>query len=276
MAGESLQGNISQAEIESLLDRFNQKCVEFGYYCDQYAREEVSIADITRYRTEATAEAEEFFGNHSLDMTMEQLQRYAVTQNSIEAMTSNLFRAEIDRNKNVICQALRNGEYFLVRITFNAVESNIYMMYSRDRITTDKERALKTAAEEQQLCQSLTKVLKAMEVALQADPPESIDYAKVEKAFEIYVGYFRTLADNLYKQASDDRVMYLLEQHANHLHEHNYFGNFVRALDHLSRCINLLKPVVRMEHVQRLDRIYERASSPWSDISDIQAQPTSL
>lgn len=241
---EGLPGsqNIDPALIEGFLNEFNQKCVEFGYYCDQYMRQEIGIDDITRHLSTATAEAESSFFEYSLNMNMEQLQRYGVIQKTLDNMTVQLFDTEIKRSRKTILAAIANGEYFIVRITYNAIQSSIYMMFSKNKIKTDQEQALKALEQEQEATNTLIKVLKAIESTLQADTFEDVNFEKIQKALDIYVNYFKGSKAQT-KPACDERVFKIFDAHAAFLKAHNFGNDAMTSGMHLSLCSDSLQPL---------------------------------
>lgn len=241
---EGLPGsqNIDPSLIEEFLNEFNQKCVEFGYYCDQYMRQEIGIDDITRHLSTATAEAEASFVQYSFNMNMEQLQRYGVIQKTLDNMTVQLFDTEIQRNRKTIDSALKNGEYFIVRITYNAIQSSIYMKFSKNKIKTDQEQALKSLEQEQEATNTMIKVLKAIEATIRVDTYEDVNFEKIQKALDIYVNYFKG-SQILTKPACDERVFILFDEHAEFLKSHNFGNDALAAGRHLSLCSDSLQPL---------------------------------
>lgn len=241
---EGLPGsqNIDPSLIEEFLNEFNQKCVEFGYYCDQYMRQEIGIDDITRHLSTATAEAESSFVEYSFNMNMEQLQRYGVIQKTLDNMTVQLFDTEIQRNRKTILSALKNGEYFIVRITYNAIQSSIYMMFSKNKIKTDQERALKELEQEQEATNTMIKVLKAIESTLRVDTFEEVSFEKIQKALDIYVNYFKGSKVQT-KPACDERIFRLFDDHAEFLKSHHFGNDAMTAGMHLSLCSDSLQPL---------------------------------
>lgn len=244
---EGLPGNqqpLDPAKVELFLDSFNQKCVEFGYYCDQYMREEIGIGDITRHLSEATAEAEVFFGENSFAMSLEQLQRYGVIQKTLDNMTSQLFETEIKRNKKTVLEALKNGEYFIVKLTYNSIKSSVYMMYSKAKIKTEQESAISALEQEQEATQSMIKVLKAIESTVKVDTVEQVDYQKIQKALEIYINYFKN-ATVVTKLACDERVFRLFDEHVAFLIENDYGGDQGVFVAHVALCSDTLQQIAK-------------------------------
>ncbi|MGV3524749.1 MAG: hypothetical protein ACO1RX_11005 [Candidatus Sericytochromatia bacterium] len=233
------------AEIEKFLDEFNQHCVEFGYYCDQYMREELGIGDITRHLSEATADAEMFFGENSFSMTMEQLQRYGMIQKTLDNMTVQLFETEIKRNRKIVLEAIKNGEYFIVGLTFNSIKSSIYMMYSKQKIKTEQEQKLAELEQDQEATQSMIKVLKAIESTVKVNQFAQLDYQKIQKALEIYVNYFRNAHHVAAKSACDERVFRLFNEHVEFLRSQGFGGDMATAAVHFSICCDTLRPLAQ-------------------------------
>lgn len=247
---EGLPGNqnpADAAEIDKFLVEFNQKCVEFGYFCDQYMREEIGIGDITRHLSEATADAEMFFADHSLGMSLEQLQRYGVIQKTLDNMTSQLFETEIKRNRKIILEALKNGEYFIVGLTYNSIKSSIYMMYSKQKIKTEQDQKLGELEREQEATQVMIKVLKAIEAVIKLDDISQLDYHKIQKALEIYVNYFKNAEQMYTKPACDDRVFKLFDEHVEFLRNMGFAGDSSTASVHFSICCDTLQPLAHTD-----------------------------
>ena len=244
---EGLPGSqqpLDPVDVEKFLDEFNQKCVGFGYYCDQYMREEIGIGDITRHLSEATADAEVFFGENSFSMSMEQLQRYGVIQKTLDNMTSQLFETEIKRNKTVVPEALKNGEYFIVNLTYNSIKSSLYMVYSKSKIKTDQNQAVTSLEQEQEATQSMIKVLKAIESTIKIDSVAQINYPKIQKALDIYVNYFSTTTVST-KPACDERVFRIFDEHVTFLIEHDYGGNQGSFIAHIAICCDILRKIAQ-------------------------------
>lgn len=243
---EGLPGNqnpADAADIDKFLVDFNQKCVEFGFFCDQYMREEIGIGDITRHLSEATAEAEVFFGEKSHLMNMEQLQRYGVIQKTLDNMTTQLFETEIKRNRKVISEALRNGEYFIIGLTFNSIKSSIYMLYSKQKIKTEQEQKLGELERELEATQVMIKVLKAIEAVIKIEDIAQMDYHKIQKALEIYVNYFKNAEQVQTKQWCDERVFKLFDEHVEFLRSMGFAGDNSTASVHFSICCDTLQPL---------------------------------
>ena len=145
MTGDFSPDSLNPDYIEDFLESFSHKCVEFGYYCDQYMREEINLGEITRKLSEATGEGEGFFGANHAMMTPQQFHRFEVMQRSLDQMTTQLIETEIKRNKQIIQEALSKGEYFIVNITFNSIHSSIYMAYNNPNDQLKMERDAKLA-----------------------------------------------------------------------------------------------------------------------------------
>ena len=251
---EGLPGSqqpVDPSIIENFLEDFNQKCVEFGYYCDQYMRQEIGIDDITRQLATATAEAESSFMQHSINMNMDQLQRYGVIQKTLDNMTVQLFETEIQRSEETIRAALKNGEYFIVRITYNAIQSSIYMKFSKNKIKTDQEQALKNLEQEQEATNTMIKVLKAIESAVRVDTYEDLNFEKIQKALDIFVNYFKnsTVAT---KAACDNRLFVIVDEHTEFLKAHNFGGDAMTVGMHLSLCSDTLQPLANTPQQEAL------------------------
>lgn len=257
---------ISQPEdvVEDFLASFGQKCVGFGYYCDQYMREEINLGEITRRMSEATAEGESFFEIHHAMMSPQQVNRYHVMQQTLDSMTTDLIETEIKRNRQVISEALSKGEYFIVNITFNSIQSSIYMVYSTPGQSQQGERDRKLAAlqQEQELAQALMKVLKVIDQKVRPEHFDEQAYHKVIKAFQIYVEYFKRIEPSPIKSAADERVVLQFTELADYLESKDYFGNRQLAYDKLSLCYTALKDHVSAERLWKLDKVRERLRPP--------------
>jgi hypothetical protein len=255
---EGLPGNhqpANAAEVDRFLEDFNQKCVEFGYYCDQYMREEINIGDITRHLSEATADAEMYFAENSFNMNLDQLQRYGVIQKTLDNMTVQLFETEIKRNKTVINEALKNGEYFIVGLTYNSVKSSVYMMYSKQKIKTEQNQKLSELEQEQEATQSMIKVLKAVESTVHVDTLAQVDYQRVQKALEIYVNYFKNAAHVATKAACDERLIRLFGKHVEFMKNNDFGGDKATAAMHFALCCDTLQALAQTEdQKQRLNQ----------------------
>ena len=82
-------------------------------------------------------------------MSIEQLQQYGMIQQQLEQMTFSMFQTEVTRNRDVIYQAIRNGEYFIANLSFKTVSSNLHMMYMKQKIKTDQNKAQQELEDEQ-------------------------------------------------------------------------------------------------------------------------------
>lgn len=242
---------VDPAVIDQFLSDFSQRCVEFGYYCDQYMRGEIGISDITRHLSEATADAEMLFGEYSFSMTIEQLQRYGVIQNSLDSMTYKLFETEIERNKKVILEALKNGEYFIIGLTYNTIKSSIYMMHSKKKIKTEQEAMLAELEREQEATQAMIKVLKAIEAVIKVEHIHQVDYAKIQKALEIYINYFRNAEQVPTKSAADERVFNLFGEHVEFLVQHDFAGDKTSAALHIAKCTGILQVLAHTDEQRK-------------------------
>lgn len=253
-----------QNVVEDFLLEFSKKCVEFGYYCDQYMREEINLGEITRRMSEATAEGESFFMTHHAMMTPEQVYRYQVMQKTLDEMTTNLIETEIKRNKQIIREALRKGEYFIVNITYNSIHSSIYMVYSSPGENQRSERDSKLASlqQEQELTQALMKVLKVIEQKIQPEIFDEFEYRKLYKAFQIYVEYFKRVERTPIKQACDERVSLLYCQLADYIEEHDYFGDRHEAFKQMHLYAETLREALPSECNEQLDVVQRRLEPP--------------
>lgn len=250
--------------IEVFLEDFSRKCVEFGYYCDQYMREEINLGEITRKLSEATAEGESFFSSYHAMMTPQQFHRFEVMQRSLDQMTTQLIETEIKRNRKIIEEALRKGEYFIVNITFNSIHSSIYMAYSHPNpaMREERDRQLALLQQEQELVQALMKVLKAIESRNQPQDYNEIERHKLQKAYQIYAEYFKKVENSPIKKACDARVIRLLEEHVEYLEKNKYFGNREIALEDVSICAYHLKQIANETEKQQLEALRDRVRPP--------------
>jgi len=250
--------------VADFLASFGQKCVEFGYYCDQYMREEINLGEITRRMSEATAEGESFFEIHHAMMSPEQVYRYQVMQQTLDSMTTDLIETEIKRNRAVISEALSKGEYFIVNITFNSIHSSIYMVYSTpgDSRKTERDQKLATLQQEQELAQALMKVLKVIDQKIRPEHFEELAYRKVLKAFQIYVEYFKHIEQSPIKMAADERVVIQFTEMAEYLEANQYFGDRDLAYAQICLCHDTLKNNLSAERVWKLDKLRERLRPP--------------
>lgn len=250
-----LNDNANTPDVSQFLTDFQEKADIFKGYCDQYMREEITIDAITRHLSEATAEAEMYFAEHSFNMSIEQLQQYGMIQQQLENMTFSMFQTEVARNKDVIHSAIKNGEYFIVNLSFKTVASTLHMMYVKQKIKTEQNKAMAELEEERSLAQGMIKVLKAIEANIKPDLVSESEYAKVQKAFTIYVRYFRDVEDQPVKSASNDRVISLLEEHLKHIQELHYGGDPESANNHIHACYAVLQEIADTEQLLRLQEI---------------------
>lgn len=253
-----------QNVVEDFLLQFSKKCVEFGYYCDQYMREEINLGEITRRMSEATAEGESFFAIHHAMMTPEQVYRYQVMQRTLDEMTTNLIETEIKRNKQIIQEALKKGEYFIVNITYNSIHSSIYMVYSSpgDNQRGERDRKLADLQQEQELTQALMKVLKVIEQKVRPEIFDEFEYRKLQKAFQIYVEYFKRVERTPVKQACDDRVVILYEELGEYLRVKNWYGDRNEAYKQMHYYAETLRECLSPDQCRQLQGIEELVRPP--------------
>jgi len=254
--------SVEPAVVDKFLAEFSQKCVEFGYYCDQYMRNEINIGDITRHLSEATADAEMLFAEYSFSMGMEQLQRYGVIQNSLDTMTFKLFETEVERNRSVILEALKHGEYFIIGLTYNSIKSSVYMMNSKKKIKTDQEQQLAQLEREQEATQGMVKVLKAIESVIKVESVAQLDFAKIQRALEIYVNYFRNAEQVYTKPASDERVFVLFGEHVEFLKAHDFAGDKGTAALHIALCCDVLNMLAHTDDQRRRTQAWRQVVQP--------------
>lgn len=253
-----------QDVVEEFLASFGGKCVEFGYYCDQYMREEINLGEITRRLSEATGEGESFFATHHAMMTPEQVYRYQVMQRTLDEMTTTLIEAEIKRNKHVIGEALRKGEYFIVNITYNSIHSSIYMAYSSSGAAQRSERDQKLALlqQEQELTQALMKVLKVIEQKIHPPVAEETEFRKLYKAFQIYVEYFKRVERSPVKDACDERVVVLYADLADYLRGQAWFGDRYRIYEQMNLYAETLREGLYPECMPQIEAVREAVRPP--------------
>ncbi|HEY9840576.1 MAG TPA: hypothetical protein V6D23_08990, partial [Candidatus Obscuribacterales bacterium] len=139
---------MTPSELNSFLDDFAQKTLDFAQACEKYQRGEINISKINAILGEANADVERFFSKRHL-MDLGHLERYGLLQQQLDAMTVQLFEAEIEKNRHAIFEAIRNGHYFIVNITYNSIKSSIYMMYSK--LKDKSEQEIRLAETQQQL-----------------------------------------------------------------------------------------------------------------------------
>lgn len=253
--------DVAAIDIPEKLEDFARKTELYRQACEQYQRGEADMGDITRHLSEASADAESFFAEQSHRMDLEQLQRYAMLQNQLDSLTVQVFETEIAHNQKVIEEALRHGDYFIVNLTYNAIRSSIYMIYSKQKIKTQQEQRLAQAQQELEIAQTFIKVLKAVESVLR---PESgqFEWPKIQKAIAIYTDYFQHAEPNVIKLASDQRIFALFAEHAAELASQQPAG----WLPHLARCKGLLdKLATRPEHSASLASWESLLSAPQAD-----------
>lgn len=239
-------------EIDQFLEAFEQSCKTFAQYCDQYMRQEIGISEITRHLSEATADAEFKFGQYSFEMNLPQLQRYGTIQATLDNLTFQLFDTEIKRNHAIIFEALKNGEYFIIGLTFNSIKSSIFMMYSKQKIKTEQERRLAAYEAELEATQVRIKVLKAIESVIKVEDFAFLDYFKIQKALEIYVNYFGKADPVATGPACDERVFKLFEEHVEFLRNMGFGGDQAMASVHISICCDTLQQIVHQDRQRTL------------------------
>ncbi len=261
---QSPEDDESHEKIEDFLTGFGQRCVAFGYYCDQYMREEINLGEITRHMSEATGEGEAFFDQHHGIMKPEQLYRYQTMQKTLDDMATNLIETEIKRNRSVIQEAMSNGEYFIVNITFNSIHSSIYMVYNSpgERYKMERDHKLALLQEEQELTQALMKVLKVIDQKNTPESASSEDLQKLHKTLQIYVAYFKKVDYPDVKMASDKRVLRQMKDFVDHMAAHDYYDNRREIFRQISEFIATLKGGIHKELHEELDNLRERVRPP--------------
>lgn len=264
MTAEFSADSFNPNYVEEFLDSFSHKCVEFGYYCDQYMRSEINLGEITRRLSEATGEGESFFSLYHAMMTPQQFHRFEVMQRSLDQMTTQLIETEIKRNQQTIQEALRKGEYFIVNITFNSIHSSIYMAYNNpgEEMKVQRDAKLADLQQEQELIQALMKVLKAIEARNKPADYNEVERHKLQKAYQIYSEYFKKVDYSAAKTAGDARAIGLLEEHVAYLEQNRFFDMRFKALDHVSICANYLKEIANPQQRQELEALRERVRPP--------------
>jgi hypothetical protein len=264
MTGELSPESINPDYVGEFLDKFSHKCVEFGYYCDQYMREEINLGEITRRLSEATGEGESVFSLYHAMMTPEQFHRFEVMQRSLDQMTTQLIETEIKRNQQTIQEAMRKGEYFIVNITLNSIHSSIYMAYNNpnDEMKLQRDGKLAELQQEQELAQALMKVLKAIESRNKPTDYNEVERHKLQKAYQIYAEYFKKIEQTPTKTASDSRAIILLEEHIAYLEQNKFFDMRFKALEHVTVCVNHLKEIATAAQREQLEALRERVRPP--------------
>ena len=250
--------------VEEFLNSFSQKCVEFGYYCDQYMREEINLGEITRRMSEATAEGESFFESNSERMEPDEVYRYQIMQQTLDDMTTNLIETEIKRNEAIIFEALRKGEYFIVNITFNSIHSSIYMVYSSPANIHKNERDRKLAKlqQTQELAQALMKVLKVIDQKIKPEYFDDIEYRKLAKAFQIYVEYFKRIDNSEIKKACDERVVSQFHELVDYMKAKDYFGDRHEAYRQISLFASTLRDALASEQMKEIEVLKAEVRPP--------------
>lgn len=248
--------------VENFLLEFSKKCVEFGYYCDQYMREEINLGEITRRMSEATADGEAFFATHSATMLPEQIYRYQVMQKTLDEMTTHLIETEIKRNKQIIREALRKGEYFIVNITYNSIHSSIYMAYTGENMRPERDRKLAELQQEQELTQALMKVLKVIEQKVRPEIFDEFEYRKLHKAFQIYVEYFKRIDRNPAKEACDERVLVLCRELCDYLRLNKWFQDRHEAHRQLNQYYQTLRECLSLNQLEQLEQLVATVEPP--------------
>lgn len=251
-----------QDVVEEFLLEFSKKCVEFGYYCDQYMREEINLGEITRRMSEATAEGESFYATHHAMMTPEQVYRYQVMQQTLDEMTTNLIETEIKRNKQIIKEALRKGEYFIVNITYNSIHSSIYMAYTGDKMRPERDRKLAELQQDQELTQALMKVLKVIEQKIRPEVFDEFEYRKLVKAFQIYVEYFKRVERGPVKESCDGRVVVLVRELVDYLQSRDWFGDRHEAFKQVHLIAETLRECLSLAQIDEVEALEERVLPP--------------
>lgn len=251
-------------DVDDFLTDFGQKCVEFGYYYDQFMRKEINLGEITRHIGSATADAEGAFAEIQGQMTPEQLQRYKVIQVTLDSMTSSLIEEEIKRTIQIVSEIIQKGEYFLVNISYNSISSSLYMVYSDEnpQQRAERDQRLTQVQHEQEVTQNLIKVLKVVEARIRIEQFDQIEYNKLQKAFGIYVSYFDNTAKVSTKPACDQRAMNLLKEHVSYLIERHYFGDRDAAHRHVTVCAKTLEPLANGAQQKELSKLVEIVRPP--------------
>lgn len=247
-------GSADSEAVRELLGDFGARVSRFRQECLSYLQGQMSLDGITRALSEASAEPERRFAVHGPGMSLDQLHRYGLLHKALDTMMEQIFSEEIQRNRLICARALENGEYFLVRVLGRSIESAIYMLHSKQRILTERERSLAAFEAEQRQLQVMVKVLKAFEQTLDA-PAEPGPLRRVELALGIYVGFFADLPRNDLLSACDRRALQLSKQH---------FGSLQASPpsplrdEHLARC---WKHLTRLPHPEVLEPFYSQCRS---------------
>lgn len=224
-------------KVAAFLHDFSARCAQFRSIYQAYLAQEVELGEVTRALSEATADAEMSFATYSAHMTMEQLERFGKLQKAFDLMMEQIFSEEIRRNYQICADAIENGEFFLVGLTRKGIQSSIYMLHSKDRIKTEQERKLRELETEQERVDSMLKVIKALQQALETEP-DIPGLRRIEKGLSLYVTYFQEQPRTPLTQACDRRVLRLARQHFEALLE---TGKGPLTYEHLRRCCQPLE-----------------------------------
>lgn len=242
-----LPGTGDPQEIQKFLDDFANKYEDFKQVYQQYLNEEINIDAVTRELSAATAEAEMKFSEYSFQMSIEQLQHFGMLQKYFDNMMVDIFEEEISRNRTVCANAIENGEYFLVGLTYRGMESSIHMMYAKDRIKSDEHQKLTELQQEQQSVENMLKVIKALENVLNGElQPE--DLAKIEKALKLYFDYFHNIPRTIVRTACDVRVIRLIQKHFEQLKSTGWAQEL--SEQHVKTCCRLLNALADVDELK--------------------------
>ena len=227
---------MTPSELNSFLDDFAQKTLDFAQACEKYQRGEINISKINAILGEANADVERFFSKRHL-MDLGHLERYGLLQQQLDAMTVQLFEAEIEKNRHAIFEAIRNGHYFIVNITYNSIKSSIYMMYSKQKDKSEQEIRLAETQQQLETAQVFIDMLKVLEAALRVNLPDQLDFPGIQKLLKLYTEKFRNASSIPIKMASDHRVFVIFSIYVSFLTRHQPHG----WITHLSICRDLLR-----------------------------------
>lgn len=234
-------------EIQRFLDDFAQKYEDFQQVYQRYLNEEINVDEITRELSTATAEPEMKFAEYSFQMSIEQLQQFGLLQKHFDDMMVNIFEVEIQRNREVCTNAIENGEYFLVGLTYRGMESSIHMMYVKDRIKSDENQKLTELQQEKQSVENMLKVIKALENVLQGNL-QTYELTKIQKALKLYYDYFHNTPRTIVRTACDKRVIRLIQEHFEKVQSTGLSENIIQ--NHIDACARILRALANVDELK--------------------------
>lgn len=236
-------------EIQRFLADFAQKYNDFQQVYQRYLNGEINVDEITRELSAATAEPEMKFAEYSFQMSIEQLQHFGLLQKHFDDMMVSIFEVEIKHNREVCANAIENGEYFLVGLTYRGMESSIHMMYVKDRIKSDENQKLTELQQEKQSVENMLKVIKALENVLQGNL-QTYELTKIQKALKLYYDYFHEMPRTIVRTACDKRVIKLIQEHFEKVRT---TGLSQAVIDnHIAACARVLRVLANIDELKSL------------------------